>query len=110
MNTQNTPNLPEGSAPEAQIAAWKAHHNSGIYAVEVGGHIAYFKNPTRHDINYALARGGGNAQALDVYEALANLTFLGGSEAILQSDPLFLGLCTELRTKIEGAQAKLVNL
>ena len=98
-----------GQATEAQIAEWKAKHKCGIYALEADGHIAYFKNPGRHELNCAMSKSD-KERTLDVYEELAELTFLGGSEEMLRDDQMFIGICHELRAKLDGKKATLVNL
>jgi hypothetical protein len=98
-----------GQATEAQIAAWKAKHRYGIYAVEVDGHVGYFKNPGRHELNCAMSKAD-REKALDVFEELANITFIGGSEALLKDDQMFIGISQELKVKLEGKKATLVNL
>lgn len=98
-----------GQVAETQVVEWKARYKCGIYALEVDGHIAYFKNPGRHELNCAMSKAS-NERALDVYEELANLTFLGGSEEMLHDDQMFIGICHELRAKLDGKKATLVNL
>jgi hypothetical protein len=98
-----------GQATEAQIADWKAKHKYGIYAIEVDGHIGYFKNPGRHELNCAMSKADKD-RALDMFEQLAQVTFLGGSDAILTDDQMFIGASQELKVKLEGKKAKLVNL
>ncbi len=107
MNEQNS--KPTGSVAESQIREWKASHKYGIYSIEVDGHIAYFKNPGRHELNCAMSKAD-NERALDMYEELASLTFLGGSEEVLRDDQMFIGVCQELKVKLEGKRAVLVNL
>lgn len=92
-----------------QIAAWKEKHKGGIYALEVDGHIAYFKNPGRNELNCAMSKSDKD-RTLDVFEELAALTFIGGSEEILRDDQMFIGICQELKTKLDGKRARLVNL
>lgn len=98
-----------GSASEAQIKEWKAKHKNGIYAVEVDGHVGYFKNPGRTEINCAMSKADRD-KALDLFEELANLTFIGGSEEVLQDDQMFIGVSQEIKVKLDGKKAKLVNL
>ena len=98
-----------GIASETQIADWKAKHKYGIYALEVDGHIAYFKNPDRNELNCAMSKADRD-KALNVFEELATLTFIGGSEAVLKDDQMFIGISQELKVKLEGKKAKLVNL
>lgn len=98
-----------GQATEAQIAEWKTKYKYGIYAVEVDGHIAYFKNPGRNELNCAMSKADKD-KALDIFEELANVTFIGGSEEILKDDQMFIGVSQELKVKLEGKRARLVNL
>ena len=104
-----TPETLAGQATEAQIAEWKQKHKYGIYALEVDGHIAYFKNPGRNELNCAMSKADRD-KALDVFEELANLTFVGGSEEVLKDDQMFIGISQELKVKLEGKKATLVNL
>jgi hypothetical protein len=92
-----------------QIAEWKGKHKYGIYAIEVDGHVGYFKNPGRNELNCAMSKADKD-KALDVFEELASVTFLGGSEEILKDDQMFIGVSQELKVKLEGKQAILVNL
>ena len=98
-----------GQATESRIAEWKAKHKYGIYAIEVDGHVGYFKNPGRNELNCALSKADRD-KALDVFEELANITFIGGSEEILKDDQMFIGVSQELKAKLDGKKAKLVNL
>ncbi len=98
-----------GIAEAAQIAAWKQSHPIGIYGLEVDGHIGYFKNPNRSEMNMAMSKADPDA-ALDMYEELAKVTFIGGSEEILKDDAMFLGVMRQIKTKMEGKKAILVNL
>jgi hypothetical protein len=98
-----------GQAPDTQIAEWKAKHKYGIYAIEVDGHIGYFKNPGRNELNCAMSKADRD-KALDIFEELANITFIGGSEEILKDDQMFIGVSQELKVKLDGKKATLVNL
>ena len=98
-----------GVASDGQIAEWKAKHKYGIYAIEVDGHIGYFKNPGRNELNCAMSKADRD-KALDVFEELAAITFIGGSEEILKDDQMFIGVSQELKVKLDGKKAKLVNL
>ncbi len=99
----------KGQASDAQIAEWKAKHKYGIYAIEVDGHVAYFKNPGRNELNCAMSKADRD-KALDIFEELANITFIGGSDEILKDDQMFIGVSQELKVKLDGKKAKLVNL
>lgn len=98
-----------GTANETQISEWKTKYKFGIYALEVDGHIGYFKNPGRNELNCAMSKADRD-KALDVFEELASLTFIGGSEELLKDDQMFIGISQELKIKLEGKKAKLVNL
>jgi hypothetical protein len=98
-----------GQASAEQIAAWKTKHKDGIYAITTSGHVAYFKNPGRAELNCAMSKAD-KERMLDVYEELASLTWIGGSEAILTDDQLFVGACQILKEKLDGKKATLVNL
>jgi hypothetical protein len=99
----------KGQVAAEQIAAWKQQHKTGIYAIEVDGHIGYFKKPNRHEMNCTLNKAEKN-RALDIFEELANLTFIGGSSALLTEDELFFGVVQELKVIMDGKKARLVNL
>src|SRR3954464_9332574 len=105
---ENTPGL-KGQASDVQIAEWKAKYKYGIYALEVDGHVGYFKNPGRNELNCAMSKADRD-KALDIFEELATITFIGGSEEILKDDQMFIGISQELKAKLDGKRAKLVNL
>ncbi len=107
MSTETSPL--QGIATNEQITAWKAKHKYGIYAIEVDGHIAYFKNPGRNELNCAMSKADRD-KALDIFEELANITFIGGSEEVIKDDQMFIGASQELKIKLEGKKATLVNL
>lgn len=98
-----------GQASDTQIKEWKAKYKYGIYAVEVDGHVGYFKNPDRNELNCAMSKADRD-KALNIFEELANLTFIGGSKQLLEDDQMFIGLSQELKVKLDGKRAKLVNL
>ena len=111
LNHKNMSNELElaGQASESQIKEWKQKYKYGIYAIEVDGHIGYFKNPGRHELNCAMSKADRD-KALDIFEELANITFIGGSDEILKDDQMFIGVSQELKVKLEGKRATLVNL
>ncbi len=98
-----------GQATGAQIAEWKSKHKYGIYAIEVDGHVGYFKNPGRNELNCSMSKADKD-KALDIFEELASVTFIGGSDEILKDDQMFIGVCQELKVKLDGKKAQLVNL
>jgi hypothetical protein len=98
-----------GQATEAQITEWKEKYKGKIYGLQVDGHIAYFQNPSRVQMNIAMSKASTDT-ALDMYEMLAKLTKIGGSEAVLTDDEMFYGIGKQLKAKMDGKQAVLVNL
>ena len=98
-----------GLATEDQVAAWKKEYPKGIYGLEVDGHIGYFKNPGRAEMNCAMSKVDKDA-ALDMFEDLAQTTFIGGSEAVLVDDEMFYGIVQQIKVKMEGKKAIMVNL
>ena len=99
----------KGQATEAQITEWKTKYKYGIYAMEVDGHIGYFKNPGRNELNCAMSKASSEA-AFDMYEELTGRTFLGGSEDVLKDDQKFFGVVQQVKVKMDGKKATLVNL
>ena len=98
-----------GQATEAQISEWRSKYKYGVYAIEVDGHVGYFKNPDRNELNCAMSKADSE-KALAIYEELASLTFIGGSETVLEDDQMFIGVCQEMKVKLDGKKARLVNL
>lgn len=98
-----------GQVSDTQIAEWKSKNKYGIYSVEVNGHIGYFKNPGRNELNCAMSKADKD-KALDIFEELANVTFIGGSDELLKDDQMFIGVSQELKVKLDGKKATLVNL
>ena len=101
-----TETLPIGQATESQIAEWKKKYKDGIYALIVKGHVAYFRNPTRHDVGTAYEEEG----TLAITEKFAELTMIGGSEAVLKEDCLWLNVKGKLWAKVNQNESELVNL
>ncbi len=98
-----------GQASPEQIQEWKQKYKQGIYAIEVDGHIAYFKNPGRHEMNCAMSKASSEA-SFDIYDELTKRTLIGGSEDVLTDDQKFFGAVHQLKVKMEGKKASLVNL
>jgi hypothetical protein len=100
----------KGQATDIQINKWKEEYKKGIFAVtSEGGHIGYFRNPERGDINAALAAADAE-KPMAIIEKLAELLWLGGSDEVLKDDEIFSGVALQLRKKLDGVKAKLVNL
>lgn len=98
-----------GQLSETEIQELKKTHTGGIYAVKVDGHISYFKNPNRAEMNCSMSKADSFAP-LHMFEELANVTFIGGSREPLDNDEMFYGLTNQLKTKMDGKKAEMVNL
>jgi hypothetical protein len=98
-----------GQATQEQINEWKAKHPLGIYAIQVGGHVAYFKNPGFDELNYGYAQWEAD-KALAMWLAIAGATKIGGSEEVLTNPTLFSGAKGKIQQKVDGAKAELLDL
>ncbi len=97
-----------GEASAEQIATWKTQHKLGIYQVVTEeGHIVYFKNPDRKEVNCALSK---SSQPLARLEELYGLTKIGGSAEVDKNDTMLLGVYNTIQHKLDGSMAVLVNL
>ena len=106
---QNEQKKLTGEADQAQIDAWKKQSKYGIYAVQVDGHIGYFKNPNLHEANCAAAKQD-DTKPFAVTKELAEVCWLGGSEEILNNDQLFMSAAAYIKASIGNKTATLVNL
>ena len=98
-----------GEADQATIDRWKSENTGGIYKVSVGGHVVYFRNPRFEDMNYGYSGADMNAP-LDTWQRLADVTKIGGSDAVLGDPKLFPGVMKAIQKKCEGAKAELEDL
>jgi hypothetical protein len=100
-----------GQVDAKQIEAWKTECKDGIYCIEVDGHVGYFRECTRHDVNLAMqVDREENAKPLDGVAKFAELCFIGGSELLKTKDKYFLSIAPDLRGKMNPLETKLVNL
>ena len=97
----------KGQASDAQIADWKKEHE-GLFAIKVGGHIAYLKKPDRKTLSYC--NSVGKTDMIKYNETLLNNCFVGGSEEVKTDDKLFYGASGQLLKIIEVAEAELEKL
>jgi hypothetical protein len=100
-----------GQATDEQIAAWKAKYKMGIFAYEINGQIAYFKNPSRQEINCALYKADAESP-LSACEELASLIYIPDqpNTTILTDDEVYSGLMICMKLKLNGIPGRLVNL
>lgn len=100
---------PIGQASAEQIEQWKKANKDGIFKIEVGGHVAYFRNPNLDDLNFAASQVDADAP-LDFNRTVMRETILAGSEAIFDDTKLFMGASKQIAKKIDGEKAKLSDL
>jgi len=100
-----------GEVTPEQIELWKANHLRGIFQVidDNEKHIGYFRNPFRGDVNAALAKADAK-EPLATVRVFAELLWLGGSDVFVTDTPEWLGMTSEIRAKMNGVKARLVNL
>lgn len=99
-----------GEVPKSQIDTWKAQYKQGIYAlVSEDGHIGYFKNPQFNEVNASLAQQTDD-DTLIVYTSCARMTYIGGSEEMLNDERKLLGVAQEIKEKMKGVRMTLLNL
>lgn len=91
------------SAPAAdptaeQIAAWKREHKQ-VFEIEVDGHRAWLRKPTRQELSSSL--GMAQTDPLGFAEQLLNSCWLHGDNALKEDDDLFLAVQPLLSQMIE---------
>jgi hypothetical protein len=96
-----------GQVDQQHIDAWKKKHKD-VFAIEVDGHIAYFKKPDRKTLSFATV--AGSKDPIKFNEALMNNCFIGGSEDVKTDDSLFFSASGKLADLIEIKEAELVKL
>lgn len=92
---------------EQKIKEWKEKHGD-VYQVEVDGHIAYLKKPSRKALGAAAVIG--KSDPMKYNEVLLNNCWIEGDEAIKTDDALFLGVSAQLAEIIEIKEATLKKL
>jgi hypothetical protein len=97
-----------GELPKEQIAELKVA-NPSLYSVQVGDHIAYFKKPNRHNMNYAMSLITDASQPLDYFETIGKETKLAGSDMILEDDDMFMDLVEVLKETLSHKRAVMVK-
>jgi hypothetical protein len=104
-----TANSCKGEVSKEQVTEWKTRNPLGIYAIKVGGHIAYFRMPGFDELNFGYSKLDRD-KMLDLWKAFAEVTFLGGSDEVFKNATLFAGAMKLIQKKVDGAEAELVNL
>lgn len=98
----------KGQLSASEVTELKKIHGN-LYAIQVGGHIAYFRSPTRNDVNASAALLDPDTP-LEYFSQIMKDCKVGGSDDVLIIDELFLGAMKEFKPLIEGAKATLVKL
>lgn len=92
---------------EGKIAEWKNSYGE-VFQVEVDGHVAFLRKPTRKALSAAAVIG--KTDPMKYNEILLNNCWLEGDEAIKTDDSLFLGVSAQLAELIEIKEATLKKL
>lgn len=92
---------------EQKVAAWKEAYGE-VFKLEVEGHVAYLKKPTRKALSAAAVIG--KTDPMKYNEVLLNNCWIEGDEAIKTDDALFLGASAQLAELIEIKEATLKKL
>lgn len=92
---------------EQKIEEWKAKYGN-VYKVEVDGHEAYLKSPSRKALGAAVVMG--KSDPMKHNEVLLANCWIEGDEEIKTDDALFLGVSGQLAELIEIKEASLKKL
>lgn len=98
-----------GQATDKQIEAWKKSCPLGIYAIEVDGHVSYFKKPDFDEYNYVFSKENPD-KPIDMWRAAARATHIGGSAEYEKNAQMFAPIMQCMRVSFQGLWAEVVNL
>jgi len=94
----------EDKTMEQKISEWKEKYGE-VFQVEVDGHVAYLRKPTRKALGAAAVVG--KSDPMKYNEILLTNCWLEGDEEIKTDDSLFLGVSAQLAELIEIKEATL---
>jgi hypothetical protein len=94
-------------ATTEQIDLWKKQHGE-VFRLEVEGHVAYLKKPSRKVMSMALSTGKNDP--IKFGEIILNNCWIEGDRQIIDEDKLFFGAMGQLDQMIEFAGAELKKL
>ncbi|MCC8186541.1 MAG: hypothetical protein LIP08_03240 [Bacteroides sp.] len=97
----------EDKTMEQKISEWKEKYGE-VFQVEVDGHVAYLRKPTRKALGAAAVVG--KSDPMKYNEILLTNCWLEGDEEIKTEDSLFLGVSAQLAELIEIKEATLKKL
>ncbi|MCD8030078.1 MAG: hypothetical protein LUF04_10385 [Bacteroides sp.] len=97
----------EDKTMEQKISEWKEKYGE-VFQVEVDGHVAYLRKPTRKALGAAAVVG--KSDPMKYNEILLTNCWLEGDEEIKTDDSLFLGVSAQLAELIEIKEATLKKL
>lgn len=95
-----------GQATEQQIAEWKDKFGD-IFSCKADGHIAYFKNPTRQVVGYAM---GLQKDPMKMTEFLLTECCVGGSDVFNKEVSFMLGAAPLLEKLVSVKQTEIAKL
>ena len=99
-----------GEATEKQISDWKIKYPLGVYALPMGGKVAYFKHPDFNEMDAYHAKSEESESISDSWKMLAETCFLGGCEELRDSPKYLPTTHAKLKGLIFDYSATLVNL
>lgn len=97
-----------GQIDNAALEELKSKHKNGGYHIIVGGHIGYFRNPTRQDINIAAIEQDAD-NPMGFFEIIMRDTQLAGSDRLSEDEELFKGAVQQVKKMVDGPKARLVK-
>lgn len=104
----STKKLTAAECTPAVIKEWKEKHGSIFCYTASDGKKAYFRTPTRQEIEAANSVGAN--KPIQSNEILAKAVFMGGDEEILTVDKYFFGFSAQLKTLIQTVEGELAEL
>lgn len=95
-----------GQATDEQIAEWKQQYGD-IHSVTAENHVAYFKNPNRQQVGYAM---GLQKDPIKMTEFLLKECRVGGSEIFEKEVSFMLGATPLLEKLVSVKQTEIAKL
>lgn len=95
------------TATPEQIEAWKSQFGQ-IFELNIDGHTAYLKKPSRKVMSLALS--SGKTDPIKFGEIILKNTWIDGDQSIQDDDRLFFGAMQQLDQMLEVADGELKKL
>jgi len=95
------------TATTEQIELWKKQFGE-VFSLDVEGHVAYLKKPSRKVMSMALSTGKNDP--IKFGEIILNNCWIDGDRQIIDDDRLFFGAMQQLDQMIEFASSEIKKL